>query len=542
MELETKQTSQKILPVILIIILIFLTILTARYYWQSFLDIQDSLGYWFASQQLANGEGLVYVNELNRPGKAFYTLHTFKVFRSNTYHRSFDYPPGLPILGALWLNLFHSLSLLTWLIPILGGIVVLLSTLIGRVWHSWWVGLYAGLILATNTTFLEFGTAFWSEIPSSFFLYGGLLFYIVALKDEKQSAKTTPYFALVGGFLLSLSIFFRFANITILALFFGFLALSYFLNYLRLNLKTIPRKPTLWAVAGLFLGLSLVLAYNTFYYGAPFQTSYTPLHGWYEQPAFALEYSFAPSFIGGGGYSTMALLNTFIEDFGLFLLVAVCASLLFFQRVHFLLWLLIFVLCIPYAFYAFPAAGVNKRFVLTAWPAMALLIGHGLTVLPGYFFTWWNAPRYFLGTRLFLLAVLLIWSLPTAVGYLPQLNHRNQTAADRVNYVLQLLEPTEPNAVILAYTQNDIVVLYGQRTTLNYRYMIPYSQAENRYFYEDFAHLLVEEINYLLEQNRPVYYHYDKEPSLYNSYEILTQHFTLQEVYPALYKVEFVTQ
>lgn len=534
MQLEIKPFSQKFLPISLITILCFLTIFTTRYYWQSFLDIQDTLGYWTASQQLANGEGLTYINELNRPGKAFYTLHTFKVFRSNTYHRSFDYPPGLPILGALWLTFFQSLPLLTWLVPTLSGIVVLLTAFIDRVWHSWWVGLYAGLILATNPTFLEFGTAYWSEIPSSFFLYGGVFFYIIALKDEKYLAKTTPYFALVGGFLLSLSIFFRFATITIFALFFGFLTL----NYLPLNLQKVPVKPTLWAVAGLLFGLTFVLLFNTFYYGAPFRTSYTPLHGWYEQPAFSLGYSFGPSFIGGGGYSTMSLFTAFVEDFGLLLLVAVCVSLLFAQRVHLLLWLFIFVLCAPYAFYAFPAAGVNKRFVLTAWPAMALLIGYGLTILPSYFFMWWNTPRYFLSTRFFLLIVLLIWSLPRAVGSLPQLNERNKIAANRVNYVLQILEPTEPNAVILAYTQNELVVLYGQRTTLNYRYMIPYSQEENRYFYEDFAPLLVEEINYLLEQNRPVYYHYDQEPPLYNSYEILTQHFTLREVYPTMYKIE----
>jgi hypothetical protein len=263
-----------------------------------------------------------------------------------------------------------------------------------------------------------------------------------------------------------------------------------------------------------------LLAFNAAYYGGPLITSYSPLHGWYDQPAFSLAYAFGDSFVGG--HSVAAMASTMVSDFG-WLLAFACAGLII--KPHWVggWWLgLAAGLLAPYAVYAFAPDGINARFVIPALPALCLLAGRGIVAvgnrLPGQVWRWT------LGS---VLAIGMLYRLP---ANLAALTARNQTAQATIDRAQNLMAPTEPNAVILSYMFNDLIAVYGHRSVLNYRHMPPYDPASGTYQYSQFENLLAAEVSRLLDQGTPVYYVIDSTPPLYRSDEILRRHFELRPV------------
>ena len=198
------------------------------------------------------------------------------------------------------------------------------------------------------------------------------------------------------------------------------------------------------------------------------------------------------------------------------------------------IWLLILasLLLLPYAFYAFAAQDGNERFILPALPAICLLVGQGIVIIgrrmPNRVWRWASGV---------LLAALMLYNLPADLGTLAA---RNQSAKGAVDRVRSLIAPTESNAVILSYIFNDLIAVYGHRSVLNYRHMIPYDPVTGHYVSDQFENLLTDEIGRLLKQGTPVYYALDRDPPLYDSDNILKRHFELVPTSDAiLYRVQW---
>jgi hypothetical protein len=120
------------------------------------------------------------------------------------------------------------------------------------------------------------------------------------------------------------------------------------------------------------------------------------------------------------------------------------------------------------------------------------------------------------------------------------LDAARQSAQMNIMRARQIAGLTEPDAILLSYQFNDLLAVYGRRSVLNYRQMIPYDEATHKYDYKKFEPLLVAEIQRLLEAGMPVYYVVDRQPSLYKSFEILQSHFRVAVVGgdEAVYRVQ----
>jgi hypothetical protein len=174
--------------------------------------------------------------------------------------------------------------------------------------------------------------------------------------------------------------------------------------------------------------------------------------------------------------------------------------------------------------------GLNARFIIPALPALFLLAGKGLTALGAHLPGRWHIA---LG-----LAVVsgLLSALPTTLS---GLEDRNQAARATVARARELSALTESNAVVMSYTLNDLIAVYGQRSVLNYRQSVPWDQAAGRYVYERFEEVLTTEVTRLLAAELPVYYVLDRDPPVLDSFAILQRHFTVQPVLSdqSLYRV-----
>jgi len=475
-------------------------------------DISDCIGYVQASHQLARGEGLAFVDPHNQVDRRYYTLYAFKVVHPQEPNRYFGFPPGVPLLAAALERLTGDPNVVHVLVPILAALLVAETCLLGALLVNSWAGVWAGLVLLVAPTFLQFSTAFWSEVPSATFLYLGVALCVIALRRTRDDGWALML-AGASGLMIGATFFMRFSNASVL-----------------------PAVPVLvWCLGGraafkqrrviCLLGIVLaallaLLIFNMVYYGGPFITGYSPVHGWYEQPAFSLAYAFGKSFVGG--YSLPAIGNTLARDLGWLLLSGVVGL---FARPHLVGgWLLALAVMMltPYAIYAFAASGINARFVIPAWPAICLLIGRGIVTLGE------RLPSTLIrGVIGCLLALGIVYGLP---GTLATLSSRNQAAQATVEQARRLAELTEPNAVVLSYVFNDLIAVYGQRSVLDYRHMPPYNPVSKTYEYSGFEDSLVNQVSWLLDQGTPVYYVLDQNPPLYNSYEVLRRHFELTPV------------
>ena len=294
------------------------------------------------------------------------------------------------------------------------------------------------------------------------------------------------------------------------------------------------RKPA-WLFAGVVvLGLLGILLFNQIYYDGPFTTGYSPRHGWYSWPAFSLKYVLGPSPVGG--QSLKAVVNTLIENLRGFLLLAVVGLIVMPRRAGLFFGALIGSFVVLYALYAFPAEGVNARFLLPVLPSLAVAVACGLR----YGWVRWGqeSRKAWLWTLVggALLAMSLLFPLSDRMETLQQ---RNVAAAREAQIARDLVESSEPSAVFLAYGMNDPIFYSGQRLGLFYRRLPPQDQVTGELRWDALEPRLVEVVTKLLELDVPVYYVQDSDPPFADSLAILERHFVLdsQNTVPASFRV-----
>ena len=500
------------LPLLLVIILTSSTAFLTSSYQLVNPDISDSIGYVQASHQLARGEGLAFADPHNRIGQRYYTLYAFKVVYPESPYPYFSFPPALPLLGAAMERLVGDPAAVHALPPLTAALLVAVTCLLGMLLVNKWAGLWAGLALLATPVFLQFSTAFWSEVPSASFLYLGFVLCTVSLRRPRDDPWAIGL-AGVGGLAIGTTFFMRFSNASAVP---ALLALVWVAG----GRAAFRQWRVIWLISVVAAALVALLIFNAMYYGGPFVTGYSPIHGWYDQPAFSLAYAFDESFVNGR--SVPAIGAELVRDFGWLLLFALLGVIARPRLVNG--WLVSLAMCLlaPYTIYAFAAEGINARFVIPAWVAVCLLVGRGITAvgtrLPG------KAWRWLLGL---VLAAGIVHNLPSELALLQARNEATQAQIDQVQ---QMVASTEPNAVILSYVFNDLIAVYGHRSVLNYRHISPYDPVSGAYQHSEFEGLLVEEINQLLDQGTPVYYILDRDVPLYDSYEILMQHFKLTPI------------
>ena len=504
-----KRGSQRLASVLMLGLIIATAFLTTTYR-QVYLTHPDSVGYMQAGHQLAQGQGLAFRDPHNRVSARYYTLHTFRVFREGEPNRYLDYPPGLPLLAALAQVLTQEPDAVHFVVPLMSAILVASVCVLGTLFGGPWMGFWAGLVLLSTSTFLQFSTSLWSEIPSAALLYVGYSLHIASATVWPGGGRRGMALSLLGGLLIGATFFVRFSNLSVLP---AMVPLA-----LYRSAKGERRHGRSFALGGGILVAAAALPiFNTIYYGGPFTTAYVPEHGWYTEPAFSLSYAFGRSF--SGGYSVVAIGQALLQDFGWSLPLVLIGAATCQRRVAVLLLSLIGFLLLPYAVYAFPAEGLGSRFVLAAWPAICLLIGQGivfsLSKLPRATWRW--------GVSIFLV-VVLIFDLPSQLGDLAVRNRESQEVVEQVVAMAML---TEPDAVIMSYRYNDLLATYGRRSVLNYRHMLPYDPVSNEYLFTEFEPRLVGEVNYLLEHGVPIYFVHDRDPSLFDTDKILEEHFRL---------------
>ncbi len=478
----------------------------------------DTLGYVYAARRLADGAGLTYFDANNLRVGPYFSLNAFRIVRdSQTGIKHLGFPPGLPILlaptelltgreGAIFFGvpLFAIVSLFA-----MGGFAYALS-------RKRWRSLLTVALLATTPSFWRYGTETWSEIPSLVLLTSGLALYWWS-RHNMPGENTTGRAVLggVAGVLLGYSVWIRYTNVFVLA--------GVGLFELFAAQQDVLRQRWRWSLYIPIIGSLIgILFFNAGYYGGMLQTSYSPENGWYVQAPFALSYAFGKSFVGG--FSVIEGAKTLWANFSVgLLLIPIGLWQLARKQRRFLLITALPVLAI-YAIYAFPAKGINSRFLLITFPMIAIAIVWG-----GVWLGQQVVPTRWRPVAAIVLIGLLFLRVP------PQLAASDLRAAqlnEDFDEVRAWVDGTEPDAVFVSYIYNDRLFAFGERSVFNYRHMLPYDSAENRYNYDQFPPCFVNAINTMLEQQIPVYFVEDQTPTLYESYALLQANFELVQFRP----------
>ena len=124
---------------------------------------------------------------------------------------------------------------------------------------------------------------------------------------------------------------------------------------------------------------------------------------------------------------------------------------------------------------------------------------------------------------------ILVSMLLPVPGILADRRSRNAAVAGHVAAMVGVAQMTEPDAVILAYSVNDVIAYYGQRTTLFYR-RVP---ATDTLYVDDPALTeppLVAAVNALLARSVPVYVVQANDALPMGGKAVLSQYFTISEV------------
>jgi hypothetical protein len=468
-------------------------------------DISDPIGYVYAGQRLAQGQGLTFEDANNTVAGPYFSLYAFQIARPGDSRHYLGFPPGFPLLLAAGSVAGADSRAIHYVVPLLAVLTLAATFYLGfYLADDPAAGLWAAGVLAATAAFWEFGTAAWSEIPATLATAAGTALFLRSRRARRQLP------AILAALILSFGIFIRYTNVLFLAA-----PAAYELVSARRGVLTERWRRPFWAVCA--LGVAAVPLFNHVYYGGATLTSYSPLHGWYASPAFSLSYALGPSFVGG--YSLRETLRALWQNFPVLLLGSPFGLALLPAASRALVAAAVVAGLAPYAVYAFAPAGINSRFLLPLFPFLAVAIAQLLTValrrLPR------PAARRAVGLAL---AVALV--LP-AVARWDDLRARNVAADGGATFIRDLTAALEPNAVVLSYVYNDALVVYANRSALNYR-RIPISDPQlGRYRTEMLEACLVGSVNRLLAQATPVYYIEDTQPPYWDSLAILNRHFEL---------------
>ncbi len=470
----------------------------------------DTFGYEYAAKQLIRGNGLGYDDPNNALFGEFFSPFAFQITHFADARTYLGYPPGFPLLLALPGFITGIEASVHYVVPVLAGIGVMLTFLWGKwVSQNEWVGLMAAGMVALTPNYWLFGTEAWSEIPSMVFVLAGYLLYFYSQRDTATKKEAWLYAAL-GGIVLVFSLFIRYTNITFIA--------SVGLAELLTRPRALIRPSQKWAFyAVLAFGLLLILLFNHFYYGGVRLTSYSPENGWYLFPPFSLAYALGESPVDG-----FSLIEAGKTLWGNFSVVLLFVPVGWFGLPRFYRWLFVLVVVSSlslYSIYAFAPAGINSRFLLPLFPFLAILGVQGIN-----FFLQKSPKRWPQAVLLGGLVLWLGWNLWPQVN---ELRTKNQGAETVVTNLRTWLAETEEDAVLMSYELNDQIAYYGNRSVLNYRRIPQYDPEQEKYRYDLFEPCLVYLVDSLLLAGKPVYFHEDRSPTLYNAKERLEAHYAL---------------
>lgn len=477
--------------------------------------ISDPLGYLYAGQRLAEGRGPTYEDANDAIAGPYFVLYAFQVSRAGDLAHYLGFPPGFPLLlagGAL-------VGAADFVVPLLAGLTVLATFGLGTVLagrHS--AGLAAAIILALTPAFWEFGTAAFSEIPATLAATAGLFFFLKSRTEPKRVLA----FSLAAAMLLSYGHFIRYTNITFLAA-----PAIYDLVSAGRRLRTERWRWLFWLAVG--VGLLAIPLFNHFYYGGAAVTSYSPTHGWYPHPPFAVAYALGPSFVNG--YSLRESAATLWRNFSITLLLGAFGWWKMPPAARALVGAAVFFGLLPYLFYAFAPTGINSRFLLPIFPFLCAAAGHGTALLVDRIDS--KIARAVAGATVTVVALVITW------GHSATLIERNQNDQTTVALAVSLVADTEPESVVLSYVYNDMIAVYGARSVLNYRRIPTSDPIERRFHREMLEPCLVGAVDRLLDQGIPVYYIEDQQPSYWGTLEIMRQYYALSDPAhtPSVYRV-----
>lgn len=474
--------------------------------------VADSIGYVVAGQNLGSGQGFEFVDSHNVSAGPFFYPHAFRMLESGAAGARFGYPPGFPLLIAVAVFLSGRLSAAYFVVPILGILAILFTY-----WLGWllsenkWVGVGAAWLLATTALFWQFSSAAWSEVPSLVCLVSGVACYVYSRK-QMQLGKTAIITSVVAGSLIGFSFFIRYTNLILVMP----TLLLYELYTARLNILTEKRRWVFFIVAG-FLAVA-VLLFNWINLGGPFNSIYsTPALGAYPWPYFSLDYAFGPSPVNGFSFKE-AMLTLWANFYFLLLLVPVWW--IWVKKPQFLLATGI---CLTtlflYSIYAFAPTDINARFLLPMFPFLSLLI-----VVTAVQLIQTHPPSRWYKL---LLAATVLWLAASTSVQVNQLQTRNQANAATVAQVQQLTRQVPANAVWLSSAFNDLVIVYGRQSALNYRRMILVNPDTEKFDMGRYEACLVQTVDKLLAVGTPVFFLQDRG---WNTAEYIQNHFALTTV------------
>jgi 4-amino-4-deoxy-L-arabinose transferase-like glycosyltransferase len=471
--------------------------------------ISDPIGYLYAGERLAASKGPTYEDEHNTLAGPYFSLYAFQVRRPDSTTQYLGFPPGFSLLLAAAARLSGASSAMHAVVPLLAAWLLLMTYTLGRLLtNNTWVGFWSATALLITPAFWQFGTAAWSEIPSTAFIVTGTCAYLWTRKALAPS-RWNRGLSVMGGVILGFGAFIRYTS--------AVLALPIAAHELYTARTRIIRDRWRWWFF-IALGLSFVflLIFNHYYYGGITLTSYSPEHGWYPLPPFSLRYAFGPSF--ADGHSAMHIARTLWDNFTVLLFLLPFGIIRLAPAARLLVVLSILVSIFVYAVYAFAATGINSRFLLPTFPFLAVAIAAGLTGMSDHVreLKW----KWVGGAILFLLAIGTL--MPTRVDALRERNNNN---AQTVANVMTLSAGLQADAVILSYDLNDLLRYYAGRSVLNYRRIPPSDAKIGAYHFEVMEPCLVQTVDRLLALKNPVYYIPTRAGSIWDVLPILERNY-----------------
>lgn len=512
-------------PYFLLALLLLTTGITFYWLTQKNPNIADTIGYVIAGENLATGTGLSFDDPLNDLVGPYFTPFAFQIRHENSQNLFLGFPPGFPILLALGILLTRQANFIFFVVPILSIAGIFLTFLLGKTMaNNAWTGLFAATIVALTPLLWQFGLDVWAAVPALVFVLGGLLFYVNS-RQAQQTIGRVLIFSVLAGLFLVYALYIRYANVTFLLAIGAAEVLT-----VRMKLWQEKWRWTFYLVVG--LGLLSILAFNSIYYGGVTLTSYSPENGWYTFPPFSVAYAFGPSTVNDHSFN--AAIKTLWQNFP-FILLLTPLGWLTLKRPYGLLAALCILFNIGlYSVYAFPAEGVNGRFLLPIIPLIAISISSAIFYILHKIR---NTPLK-LSMAIGIILIMAWIFLPTNLK-------DTQKSLDDSRFSKAFVESwtqkTPDDMVIMSYAMNDHVIYYGNRSVLNHR-RIPFYDPELGKIRNDlYEPCIIYLIDTLLANGMPVGYVKDGDKPLYDSFNVLQANYQLEPLLedPQLYQVSW---
>ena len=477
--------------------------------------VNDTMGYVYAGQRLASGEGLTYEDQNNLTYGPFFNLYTFQIERPDDSRLYFSFPPGLPLLLSLGIILAGDSNAAYFIVPLLAAAGIALTYLLGYLLSGrTWVGVISAIIIAlVAADYWEFGTGAWTGIPSIVFVTAGVCLFLIA-RRRGAGDMLGIWLQIFGGLLLVFSMYIRYTNMIIMP------ALVIY-DIADSRGRNIIQRSILPVYLVLILGFGSVLLFNHFYYGGAFTTGYSPIHGWYPYPPFSLNYAFGKSFVSG--VSLPAAVTTLWLNFPILLILVPAGWFLLPRPSGYFTASATLATLALYSVYAFEATGINARFLLPMFPLVAVSAAAVIAALGSRLPN--NTWRWITGIALLL---AIVWPIPARIEDLQDRNEREKRIKETT---VELTAWTEPDAVFLSYGYNDFIAFYGDRSVLDYRHLPISDSQARRYVMEMYKPCLVNTVDGLLLEGKQVFLADYTVNTPWDTLSILEEYFQLEHVW-----------